>query len=97
MSLTDTIIPVCAILALIGGILAWLYKRGGDEREFTVAIRDAANAVRELTGEFRGYKESTTDELHSHAIRLTKLEAIHPHGSHSPDRDSGTPAGHSEG
>lgn len=94
MNLTDVgtaVLALCAILALIAGIVGWFFKRGGDERVFAVALKDCANAVRELTAEFRGFKDSVVGELHRLDIRVTKLEEAPKHDSTPPDRDAGTP------
>lgn len=73
MNLTDAgtlIIAACAVLGLIVALVAWFFKRGADEREFSVALRDNTHATRELSGKIDG----VVDTLHQHDLRITRLE-----------------------
>lgn len=92
MNLTDAgtlIIAACAVLGLIVALVAWFFKRGADEREFSVALRDNTHATRELSGKIDG----VVDTLHQHDLRITRLE-IQPAPIHvttqveAPSRDS---------
>lgn len=93
------VLAACAIVALVAGIIAWFFKRGADEREFAVALRDNTQATERLSDKF----ERVTDILHEHDIRITRLEITPPpvhvttkveapsHDLPSTHRDSGSP------
>lgn len=63
-------LAVCALIGIIVAVVNWFFKRGADEREFSVALRDATSALRELSTKIDG----VIDTLHQHDIRLTRLE-----------------------
>lgn len=55
-----TIIVACvALIGLIGGGIAWFYKRGGQERESSIALRDNTAAITELSGNMKVFMERT--------------------------------------
>jgi hypothetical protein len=56
-----------ALLATLG----WFYKRGGDERELTVAMRENTK----VTGELSGKLDRMGGVLNDHEVRLSVLES----------------------
>jgi hypothetical protein len=81
MTLEPIATAALAVLGAIGLIVAcisWFFRRGGEERELTVAVRDLTEAARELSGEFRSFRDFTVETLHSHDIRITRLEVAPP-------------------
>ena len=73
--LSTVVMAVCAVAAVVAGIIAWFYHRGGSEREFTLALKANTEATGRLTAAFYSFRSEVVDELHEHDIRLTKLEA----------------------
>jgi hypothetical protein len=63
-------LAVCAIIGIIVAIVNWFFKRGADEREFSVALRDNTAATRELSQKLDGVVET----LHAHDLRISRLE-----------------------
>ena len=98
------ILAAIAAIGLIGAVIAWFFKRGGDERAFSVALNDNTDALRELAGEFRKFRDEVIDKLHGLDIRVTRLEVAPPpihvttkveapsDGSSPTDRNAGTPS-----
>lgn len=105
-----TIVVACvAVIGLITAVIRWFFKRGADEREFSVALRDNTEAVRELAQEFRRFRDEVVEKIHSLDVRVTRLEVNPPpihvttqveapqHARTPPYRDSGAAGGHREG
>lgn len=70
------VIAAVAVVTLVVAVVGWFFKRGADEREFSVALKDCASAVRELASEFRGFRDTVIGELHQLDIRVTKHDAM---------------------
>lgn len=72
---------ILAVLAAIGVIVAaaaWFYRRGGQESGIAVALQDNTAATRELSAEFRKFRDEVIDKLHGLDIRVTRLEVTPP-------------------
>ena len=70
------VMSAIAVLAGVGAVIAWFYKRGGTEREMTLALKQNTEATHELSGHFHSFRENVVAEQHSQDIRLTRVEAI---------------------
>lgn len=70
MDVPSIIIAVTAALGLIMAALAWLYKRGAEERELTVAVRDNTAATSSLSKTFTSYVEKSDQRYEDHEHRL---------------------------
>jgi hypothetical protein len=75
------ILAIIAGMGLIGGGIAWFYKRGGQERESSLALRDNTKAITDLTVEMRTFmlrteqKQDETDKRGAdHETRLSLAE-----------------------
>jgi hypothetical protein len=68
------VLAAAAVLGLMVAALGWFFKRGADEREFAVALRDNTEATRDLSKKLDGVIEV----LHEHDIRITRLEVQPP-------------------
>lgn len=69
---------VVALGTLLGGgyaLFRWLYRRGGDERELTAAVRSNTTAQHELASSLRDFKEFTVSGLHELALSHERLAA----------------------
>jgi hypothetical protein len=69
---------VVAVLAVIGGVFAALklvYRRGGDEREWTAALHENTASNKELSGQLGAFKVFTVDRLHAQALDHATLTA----------------------
>lgn len=90
---------ILAVLALAGIVVAaasWFYRRGGQERELAVAIRENTTATSTLSQDLRSFRDSTISTLHQHDIRLTRLEAP-SNGSGASVRNPSPSPGHQAG
>lgn len=94
------VLAVCTTLALIGAIVAWFYKRGGDEREIALALRQYAEAqvqnteaMKALTTAFTAFRDDVISKLHAQDLRLVQIEA-YQNGHKAADRDASTSGGH---
>jgi hypothetical protein len=99
MSLSSAAPIVMAFLMLVGIIVAgaaWFYRRGGQERELAVVIRENTTATTTLSQDLRDFRDYTVTTLHHHDIRLTRLEAP-SNGSGAPVRDPSPNGGHPKG
>jgi hypothetical protein len=99
MTLSSAAPIVMAVLMLVGVIVAagaWFYRRGGQERELAVAIRENTTATSTLSQDLRHFRDYTVETLHHYDIRLTRLEAP-SNGSGAPARNSSPPGGHQAG
>jgi hypothetical protein len=88
-----------AVMMLVGLIVAagaWFYRRGGQERELAVVIRENTEATTTLSRDLRDFRDYTVETLHHHDIRLTRLEAP-SNGSGAPARDPSPTGGHQKG
>jgi type II secretory pathway pseudopilin PulG len=102
-AIATIILAAVALLGITAGAIGWFFKRGGDERAMATALSDNTSATRELTTQFRDFKDSVVEKLHGLDVRVTRLEIQPPpvqvttkveapsHASTSPDRDAGTP------
>lgn len=77
-AIATVILAAVGLLGLIVTCTAWFFRRGGDERAFAVALKDATEAVKELAGEFRLFRGEVIDKLHGLDIRVTRLEVAPP-------------------
>jgi len=84
------VLAIVAVLGLGAAALGWFFRRGADERELAVAIRDNTNATSTLSQDLRDFRDYTVSTLHQYDIRLTRLEAP-SNGSGAPYRDASTP------
>ncbi len=69
---------VMGVIALLGGATAiakHLYKRGGDERQWTTALDENTASNKELSSELRDFKSFTVDKLHTQSIDHERLVA----------------------
>lgn len=76
-TLLDISQVLLAILAALGGIvaiIAWFYKRGGQERAFTDALDENTKSNRELSGELRDFKGETLKTLRDLDWRVKIVE-----------------------
>lgn len=67
-----------AILALAGGgwaLFRLIYRRGGDERQWTRAIDENTAAVKDLAISFRDFKDTTVATLHAQSLDHERLSA----------------------
>jgi hypothetical protein len=108
-AIATVVLAAVGVLSLLGALLAWLFHRGADEREFSVALRDNAGALRELAAEFRKFRDEVVDKVHGLDLRVTRLEVTPPpiqvttkleapsHDSAPFVRDPGPLGGHSQG
>lgn len=95
----DIATVILAVLAFAGIVVAaasWFYRRGGQERELAVAIRENTTATSTLSQDLRDFRDYTVETLHRHDIRLTRLEAP-SNGSGAPVRDASPSPGHQAG
>lgn len=70
-----TVVVACvAVIGLIAAIVRWFFKRGADEREFSVALRENTEAVRELAKEFRRFRDEVVEKIHALDVRFTALD-----------------------
>lgn len=74
-TIATVVLAVCAVMGIVAAVTAWFFKRGADEREYVVALRESASATRDLIAEFREFKDHAVGEMHLLDIRITKLEA----------------------
>lgn len=81
MDIPSIVIASAAVLGLLFAALAWLYKRGAEERELTVAVRDNTKATTSLAETFASYVEKTDQRyseldrrVGSHDTRITVVE-----------------------
>lgn len=99
MSLSNFASVVIAIVAVLGLAVAgfsWFFRRGGTEREMTIALGENTQATRELSTAFHSFRDGVVGELRDFDVRITRLEA-NPNGSTPAYRNSSTPGGHSPG
>lgn len=73
--LAQVIVAVLAFLGLVVAVVAWFYRRGGQERTMTDALVENTNATKEVTAELRDFKTVTISMLHDLDTRVTVLEA----------------------
>lgn len=69
-TLGTIILAVVAAIGLIGAGIAWFYKRGGQERESTLALRQNTTATTELTKRFDAFMDRTLDRQDATDKRL---------------------------
>lgn len=80
-TLGTLVLAIVAGIGLIGGGIAWFYKRGGQERESSIALRDNTRAITDLTVEMKAFmlrtelKQDATDTKQSdHETRISLAE-----------------------
>jgi hypothetical protein len=80
-TLATVILAIVAGLGLFGGGIAWFYKRGGQERESAIALRDNTKATVDLTERMDLFMQRTENKLdeqdrrgNNHETRLTVIE-----------------------
>lgn len=80
-ALGTILLAVIAAVGLIGGSIAWFYKRGGQEREGAIALRDNTKATVDLTTRIDAFmlrteaKQEATDlRVNNHETRLSLTE-----------------------
>jgi hypothetical protein len=99
MTLANAAPIVMAALMLVGIIVAgaaWFFRRGGEERELAVAIRENTTATSTLSQDLRDFRDYTVETLHRIDIRLTRLEAP-SNGSSASARNPSPTGGHQTG
>jgi hypothetical protein len=69
--ITELIVAAVALVGIVGALMRWLFKRGGDERELSVSLRAATSAITDLTSHMRHF----ADTLNDHDKRITVLES----------------------
>ena len=91
-AVSGAILATVAVIGLGAAGIRWFFKRGADEREMTIAVKDNTEATRELTSLFNEFRVAVTDRFHiadmrlaDHDSRINRLEA---HDFHSPDRNA---------
>lgn len=80
-TLATIILAIVAGLGLFGGGIAWFYKRGGQERESAIALRDNTKATVDLTSRMDLFMQRTENKLdeqdkhvNDHETRLSVVE-----------------------
>lgn len=68
-------LAIIAFAGLLVAIVSWFFRRGADEREMTIALKQNTTATTELTSAFHSFRSEVVDDLHSLDVRVTKLEA----------------------
>lgn len=91
-SIATIILAAIGVLSVGGAFLAWVARRGGREKGFSVALDRNTFATEKLTDKLDGVVQT----LHDHDIRLTRLE-VAPHPIHvtthvEAPQDDRTPA-----
>jgi len=68
-------------MGLLAAGLAWLFRRGADERELATAVRDNSSATRELSSRLDAFMaryeerhEALVERVNEHGGRLTVVE-----------------------
>lgn len=81
-NVATVVLAIVATLGALGGFYMWVRtrgaeerKRGAEEREMTLALKANTEATTGLTSAFHSFKEDVVTKLHSHDVRLTKVEA----------------------
>lgn len=67
-------VAVVIVLGAIGGLVAWFYKRGGQEQRFTDALERNTIASNDLTKGLGELKTVVIDMFHELDKRVTRLE-----------------------
>jgi uncharacterized protein HemX len=67
-------LAVVAAVGLIIGGTAWFYKRGGQEREFSIALRANTTATNALTSRLDAFMSRTQDRQEEQEKRLNGID-----------------------
>ncbi len=67
-------LAVLGILGLITGIIAWFYRRGGQERAFTDALDRNTQANNEVAIKLEDFKGVVLEMFHALDKRVSRLE-----------------------
>lgn len=67
-------VAVVIVFGAIVGLIAWFYKRGGQERAFTDALEANTQATASLTAEMADFKTVVAGMFHDLDKRVTRLE-----------------------
>lgn len=75
-------LAVIALLGIMAGGVAWFYRRGGQERELILAMRETSSATRSLSSRMDEFMEHYRTEhnaldkrVDNHDLRLSVNEA----------------------
>lgn len=96
-AIATIILAALGVLSIGGTFIAWVARRGGREKGFSIALDRNTFATEKLTSKLDGVVQT----LHDHDIRITRLEVAPPpihvttkveatDVSPSPHRDAGT-------
>lgn len=92
-NVSTVILAIVAVIGLGAAGIRWFFKRGADEREMTIAVRENTKATRELSGLFNDFRVAVSDRFHVHDIRLAehdgRLNRLEANDIRSPDRNAG--------
>lgn len=79
--ISTIILAGCASVALIAGMFAWFFRRGGAERDLARAVRENSDATRILTSRLEAFMiryeerhEALSDRVNGHETRLGVAE-----------------------
>jgi hypothetical protein len=75
-NVAQVVMGVAVVLGLIVGIIAWFYRRGGQERAFTEALDRNTKANNEVAKKLEDFKTVVIDMFHNLDKRVTLLEAV---------------------
>lgn len=65
---------VLGTLALVAGIAAWLYRRGGQEKAYTQALERNTKANNDVAAKLDEFKGVVLDMFHNLDKRVTRTE-----------------------
>ena len=77
-TIATAVLACVGVIGIIAAMLGWFFRRGGDERAFSVALKDNTEAVKELSSEFRRFRDEVVERLHGLDLRVTRLEISPP-------------------
>jgi hypothetical protein len=78
VAIATVILAIVGVFGIGTASVGWFYRRGGDERAFAVALQENTEALKELSGEFRRFRDEVIDKLHGLDLRVTRLEITPP-------------------
>lgn len=68
-------LTIVAIIGIVAAVVRWFYKRGSQEADVVIALRENSQATKDLTLAFHTFKEISNSEFRAMDVRLTKVEA----------------------
>lgn len=67
-------VAVIVLLGAIAGLIAWFYRRGGQERSYTEALERNTKANYDVAQALADFKSTVLDMFHDLDKRVTRLE-----------------------